>query len=97
LDRGALDFVVEGRGLFATAGATAAVAAAFDLLKSRAVSDGGVLATCGATAAGSDVVAGETRGASTGSGRGSGCGGPDIDGGESETGVPRCAIASTAR
>ena len=85
-DRDAFDFVVEGRALFESAGATAADAAAFELLESWAISEGGVPATCDAAAVASDVAAGGTGCASTGSdGRPSagGCGAPEVGAGGS--------------
>jgi hypothetical protein len=99
LDRDAFDFVVEERALFVTACGTAAGAAEFERLKSRAISDGGALATCGEAAAASDAVAGETGCTLAGSNgdTGGGCGGWGASAGESAGAFPRCAIASTTR
>ena len=95
LDRDAFDLVAEGRALFA--GLTAADVGALELLKSRAVSESGALATCDAAAGASDVGAGGAGCALPGSDDGGGFGGPDADDGESAAAFPRCAIASTTR
>ena len=60
LDRDAFDLVVVVRELFASGGATAADVAALGLLTSRAVSEGGALAACGAAEAASETAAGGT-------------------------------------
>ena len=98
LDRGAFDLFAEGRAPFATAGATGADVAAFELL-SRANSEGGALVACGAAGAAWCVAAAGTRGALTASDGGciGGCGGPEVGAGESAATFPRGVRASTTR